>query len=139
MFESESRDIGFSDVSLKTLLVLTHRRIFRTCHARVLGGFQQSSSPHCCVLQQFASNRAWAAVLATTAVLRAVAWNQTSSASKREDPANRSRLQSISSSSSMHVAIQHIRERHSLKHSSASSAPFAPATFFVTCCRDQAR
>ena len=71
MFESESRDIGFRDCSLKTLLVLTHRRIFRTCHARVLGGFQQSSSPYCCVLQQFPSNRAWAAVLATTAVLRA--------------------------------------------------------------------
>ena len=69
--------------SLKTLLVLSHRRIPRPSLQlawRISGSpnlivasrnvLRQSSRPHRCALQRFTSDRVWAAVLATTTSLR---------------------------------------------------------------------
>ena len=76
---------GVSLNSLKTLLVLSHRRILRPSLQlawRISGSpnliiasrnvLRQSSRPHRCALQRFTSNRVWAAVLATTTSLRIV-------------------------------------------------------------------
>ena len=63
--QAPPRDIDFSDVSLKTLLVLVHRRIFRPSHVHLLGG-ATVSRPHHCQPQWFANNSLWAAVWATT-------------------------------------------------------------------------
>ena len=41
------RDIDISDVSLKTFLVLVHRRIFRPSHLHLLGGARVSRPHHC--------------------------------------------------------------------------------------------
>ena len=65
------REIDFSDVSLKTLLVLVLRSIFHPSHVHLLGGFigspnfiiasrngyRQSSRPHRCLPQRLASNQ----------------------------------------------------------------------------------
>ena len=59
------RDIDFSDVSLKTLLVLVHRRILRPSHVHLLGGATVSRPDHR-QPQWFAINSLWAAAWATT-------------------------------------------------------------------------
>ena len=74
---------GVSLNSLKTLLVLSHRRVLRPSLQlawRISGSpnltiasrnvLRQSSRPHRYALQRFTSNRVWAAVLATTTSLR---------------------------------------------------------------------
>ena len=55
-FRTPPRDIDFSDVSLKTLLVLVHRRIFRPSHVHLLGG-ATVCRPHHCQPQWFANSR----------------------------------------------------------------------------------
>ena len=85
---------AFGDVSLKTLRVLIHRRIVprmsRPRAWRIPTALLTSIVASC---NSLASNRVWAAVLATTQVLRFVACTRTPSASKRDVPANCSRLQ----------------------------------------------
>ena len=65
------RDLDFSDVSLKTLLVLVHRRIFRPSHAHLLGG-ASVSRPHHCQPQWVANNSLWASAWATTRLFHVV-------------------------------------------------------------------
>ena len=100
----------FSGVSLKTLLFLIHRRIFRPSHLQLLGGSAvlptsslhpamacvSSPDPHRCVLQRLVSNRecgqpSWA----TTALLRLSHVLEHTSVSKIDVPAKCFRLQAI--------------------------------------------
>ena len=65
------RDIDFSDVSSKTLLVLIHRRIFRPSHVHLLGG-ATVFRPHHCQPQWVAKNSLWAAAWATAMLFHVV-------------------------------------------------------------------
>ena len=65
------RDIDINNVSLKTLLVLVHRRIFRPSHVHLLGG-ASVSRPHHCQPQRVAKNSLWAAAWATTKLFHVV-------------------------------------------------------------------
>ena len=133
-FPHPPRDTYFSNVSLKTLLVLTHRRILSPSHPaawRIVGspnliiasrkGLRRTSRPHRCVLQRLINNSVWAAVLTTTTLLRIV-----------EKVFTKCRPGQVRSTSSFLLifhdrrAIHYIQERHLLRHRPlAASADFA--------------
>ena len=94
-------------------------------------GYRQSSRPHRCVLQRPASNSVWAAVLATTALLRFVACTRTPFRRSREMYQPIALDFSRSSSSAMLIAaFPEIQERFSLIAFISNFGTFRVCDFF---------